>query len=216
MIPHILKSVHNFVMATKHWQSSRPFSEMIGFLFAFLLTILQSTPSCASNGLRRRNELVSSNVVVQYFSPFSKFLTIAHPFLSWQSGPQTRIIGGEDVDEARYPYFAMMWGGSVCGGVLIAPDLVVSAAHVRFRQWKFFGRSINAQAHRRLSVLFDILVQVNTIVLLYFFIILISIGITHIFVVRSTVGLPMILVLVDTAEIVGRTTARKALRLGRN
>jgi hypothetical protein len=140
---------------------------------------------------------------------------IAHPFLSRQSGPQPRIIGGEDVDEPRYPYFAMMWGRSLCGGALIAPDLVVSAAHVSFQLLKFFGRSINAQAHRRLSLLFDIAVQVNIVVLLFHdshF----DRNNSYLRFVLSTVRLPTILLLVDTKETgVGRTTARKQLTLRR-
>lgn len=49
-------------------------------------------------------------------------------------GPQPRIIGGAAVDpnEDRYPYFSLLWGGQgkKCGGVLITPSIVVTAAHV--------------------------------------------------------------------------------------
>jgi len=46
---------------------------------------------------------------------------------------QPRIVGGTSVNPAenRYPYFALMWGQGVCGGVLIAPSIVLTAAHVR-------------------------------------------------------------------------------------
>lgn len=40
-----------------------------------------------------------------------------------------RIINGMDVKELRYPYFSLMYGRSLCGGVLIAPRLVLGAAH---------------------------------------------------------------------------------------
>eukprot|EP00535_Pseudo-nitzschia_heimii_P009512 CAMPEP_0197184460 /NCGR_PEP_ID=MMETSP1423-20130617/9936_1 /TAXON_ID=476441 /ORGANISM="Pseudo-nitzschia heimii, Strain UNC1101" /LENGTH=551 /DNA_ID=CAMNT_0042635273 /DNA_START=86 /DNA_END=1741 /DNA_ORIENTATION=+ len=43
--------------------------------------------------------------------------------------PRPRIINGEDVKEPRYPYFSLMYGRSLCGGVLIAPRLVLGAAH---------------------------------------------------------------------------------------
>lgn len=47
--------------------------------------------------------------------------------------PSPRIIGGTDVKESsRYPYFTTVAGyGSFCGGALVAPDIVLSAAHVR-------------------------------------------------------------------------------------
>ena len=40
-----------------------------------------------------------------------------------------RIINGADAPPNRYPYFARMVHTSQCGGVLIAPDLVLTAAH---------------------------------------------------------------------------------------
>jgi len=42
-----------------------------------------------------------------------------------------RIINGEDVLEYRYPYYSLMLGEGLCGGVLIAPRLVLSAAHCK-------------------------------------------------------------------------------------
>ena len=44
---------------------------------------------------------------------------------------KTRIIGGSDVEVGdRFPYFTLFYGSGVCGGVLIAPRFVVTAAHV--------------------------------------------------------------------------------------
>jgi secreted trypsin-like serine protease len=40
-----------------------------------------------------------------------------------------RIINGKEVLVLRYPYFSLMYGRSLCGGVLIGPRLVLSAAH---------------------------------------------------------------------------------------
>jgi len=40
-----------------------------------------------------------------------------------------RIINGKEVLVPRYPYFSLMYGRSLCGGVLIGPRLVLSAAH---------------------------------------------------------------------------------------
>jgi secreted trypsin-like serine protease len=44
-----------------------------------------------------------------------------------------RIISGEDAKEDRYPYFvslrSSLSGRHMCGGTLIAPDIVLTAAH---------------------------------------------------------------------------------------
>jgi len=37
-----------------------------------------------------------------------------------------RIVGGDEADPGDYPYYVDMWG---CGGALIAPDIVLFAAH---------------------------------------------------------------------------------------
>ncbi|KAG7359101.1 trypsin-like serine protease [Nitzschia inconspicua] len=43
---------------------------------------------------------------------------------------KTRIIGGTSVvDPKEYPWFVLFHGSSICGGVLIASDVVLTAAH---------------------------------------------------------------------------------------
>jgi secreted trypsin-like serine protease len=46
-------------------------------------------------------------------------------------GVTTRIIGGQDGDQDRFPYFVMLLKRNqfVCGGTLIASDVVLSSAH---------------------------------------------------------------------------------------
>lgn len=47
-------------------------------------------------------------------------------------GPQPRIVGGDNADEGRYPYFVSLlnqYGIHSCGGTLVAPDVVICAAH---------------------------------------------------------------------------------------
>lgn len=42
-----------------------------------------------------------------------------------------RIIGGTQANQARYPYYALMKGTSLCGAALISPRFVLTAAHCR-------------------------------------------------------------------------------------
>ena len=45
--------------------------------------------------------------------------------------PQTKIIGGTSPPQGRFPYIASLtyFGSHLCGGSLIAPDLILTAAH---------------------------------------------------------------------------------------
>jgi trypsin len=47
-------------------------------------------------------------------------------------GPKPRIVGGSDGEKGRFPYFVSLlnqYGKHTCGGVLVGPDVVLSAAH---------------------------------------------------------------------------------------
>jgi hypothetical protein len=45
--------------------------------------------------------------------------------------PKARIIGGTSAaDPQHFPWFVLFHGSSICGGAMIAPDLVLTAAHV--------------------------------------------------------------------------------------
>jgi len=41
----------------------------------------------------------------------------------------TRVVNGDDVESNRFPYFALTLGKKRCGGLLIAPNIVMTAAH---------------------------------------------------------------------------------------
>eukprot|EP00534_Pseudo-nitzschia_fraudulenta_P010726 CAMPEP_0201215616 /NCGR_PEP_ID=MMETSP0851-20130426/189068_1 /ASSEMBLY_ACC=CAM_ASM_000631 /TAXON_ID=183588 /ORGANISM="Pseudo-nitzschia fraudulenta, Strain WWA7" /LENGTH=550 /DNA_ID=CAMNT_0047505113 /DNA_START=3213 /DNA_END=4865 /DNA_ORIENTATION=+ len=60
--------------------------------------------------------------------------------------PNARIIGGEQVNSGEFPYFVEMGG---CGGALIAPDVVLFAAHCE--EWKDKQLSIGAYKARTLE-----------------------------------------------------------------
>jgi len=54
------------------------------------------------------------------------------PVAAYYDGVQTNIIGGDEVTAGTYPWFARAtngnsWGG--CGGSLVAPGYVLTAAH---------------------------------------------------------------------------------------
>ena len=43
--------------------------------------------------------------------------------------PQPRVVGGNDADVGEYPFFVHGIDGELCGGSLIHPDIVLTAAH---------------------------------------------------------------------------------------
>lgn len=51
--------------------------------------------------------------------------------LTTESFPQKRprIIGGQEAEQNRFPYYSIMNGDSLCGAVLISPRFVLSAGH---------------------------------------------------------------------------------------
>jgi len=93
------------------------------FLLVFLLvsTTLPSAVNCES--LRQR----------QGDSPFTEDVVGGIPVAS-SSDLTERIVGGTEVTSGRnnpspYPWYAFTRSGALCGATLIAPDLLVTAAH---------------------------------------------------------------------------------------
>jgi hypothetical protein len=58
-------------------------------------------------------------------------LFILAPVFAKDLGSSSRIIGGNDASEGRYPYMVSVAdsGAHKCGGTLVAPDVVMTAAH---------------------------------------------------------------------------------------
>ena len=55
-----------------------------------------------------------------------------NPLRSLSEEFQTRIVDGTDSEQGRYPYYVSIMrtsGAMICGGTLIAPDIVLTAAH---------------------------------------------------------------------------------------
>jgi hypothetical protein len=59
---------------------------------------------------------------------FGNDIEVAAPAVSSPS-KQTRIINGDSVDIEKYPFFAAMASPFVCGGSVIAPDVILTAQH---------------------------------------------------------------------------------------
>jgi secreted trypsin-like serine protease len=62
------------------------------------------------------------------------YLAISLPSVASQNytEPNPRIVGGKDANRDRFPYYvALLRPGFqfTCGGTLIAPDVVLTAAH---------------------------------------------------------------------------------------
>jgi len=66
-----------------------------------------------------------------------------------QDGPQT-IVNGQDADEGEYPYFVDLGG---CGGSLIAPHVVLSAAHCAVGVYS--GQKVIVNGYKRGEVTTD-------------------------------------------------------------
>ena len=60
-------------------------------------------------------------------------------FLVQQQLPQKRprIIGGNQADQGRFPYYALMSGSSLCGAALISPRFVLTAGHCKDADFRF-------------------------------------------------------------------------------
>jgi secreted trypsin-like serine protease len=59
----------------------------------------------------------------------------------------SRIIGGTEADLGEYPYFVDM-NAEGCGGALIAPQVVLSAAHCTANEVSFVGKRVIVGAYR--------------------------------------------------------------------
>jgi secreted trypsin-like serine protease len=78
--------------------------------------------------------------------------------------PQTKIIGGSSPPQGRFPYIASLtyFGSHLCGGSLIAPDLILTAAHCAgYASEVELGRYDRSLpyvegVHERISVAFEV------------------------------------------------------------
>lgn len=87
--------------------------------------------------------LVSNNVGVVDSAPFS-FWPIEDKESPDDDLLSHFIFGGDDTEPGEYPYFAEM---EQCGGVLVAPDIVLTVAHCG----SLTNQQVNIGSHRRRS-----------------------------------------------------------------
>jgi secreted trypsin-like serine protease len=77
-----------------------------------------------------QGQVSSANVVYLVVHSFITHMSTSKSVLKLNGSP--RIIGGQEAPEGRYPYAVSLVypdGSHECGGSLIAPNIVLSAAH---------------------------------------------------------------------------------------
>jgi trypsin len=80
------------------------------------------------------------------------------------SVPTTRIIGGQNVQEGRYPYNVALVdpiGQLICGGTLVAPDVVLTVVYCEGYSRAHVGRTNRANADPTTFDDLNIIVQYN-------------------------------------------------------
>ena len=116
----------------------RVFPMMRTFVIALLMLIVPTMCNRNPNGERARSAATSG--LRRKSSTKSEKLGFTTTLLSSQQDPSPRkleqqdahrrlIYGGRNTMEGRYPYFARLVGEAQCGGALIAPEVVITAAH---------------------------------------------------------------------------------------
>jgi len=84
------------------------------------------------NNRRRREAIAITSALLLAFTLFIQLSSAQARVRVSRPNPEDRIVGGEEAPVNRYPSIALLsdkYGNFVCGGSLILPNVVLSAAH---------------------------------------------------------------------------------------
>jgi secreted trypsin-like serine protease len=107
----------------------------------------------------RRMKLSSSSHLM---APLLLLVILSQTSKTTLARPMPRIIGGQDATAGSYPFFASltMGGSHSCGGTLIAPDIILSAAHCQNLTRAEVGRSVRTDPNDTYET-FDLIQEIR-------------------------------------------------------
>ena len=114
-------------------------------ILAFLISIYEVTSSSSSYNIREISDITDPAGTSSSLQTSANHAVVPLHLVNAERDVQAKIIGGSNVPLGMYPWFARTtlynhstWQG--CGGMLVAPEFVLTAAHCFPDQKKFLKR----------------------------------------------------------------------------